>query len=360
MFDKIKLLVEHGADVNAADESGNTPLSLAAAAGDIRIVQYLLDKGAKSKVGTVSPLAAAAAAGHLDCVKFLIEQGVPVNIEYHGYTALQVANTRKHKEVADYLKSKGATTNDENAFRALEEAIRNNNFAEVKKLIEEERVNINKPVDDLPLLAQAWLYSASAEKRKDPLEIFSYLIHSGINVNSKSKRSGPVLYYIMCDVVGGLANLEAAYSSESVVPQEDKKRFQDITIRAFQLLLKAGADVDAKNDSKDGNGRTPLHVAAAPSNFPIEMLLKAGAKVNEKDNIGQTPLHVACTAGNFPAIKALVNAGADINIKDKEGRTPMETICQGLDNVRLSSKGKEQAEQLRRQIQDYFKNLNKT
>jgi hypothetical protein len=42
----VKLFVEGGADVNAADDYGITPLMVAANMGDTRIIQYLADKGA--------------------------------------------------------------------------------------------------------------------------------------------------------------------------------------------------------------------------------------------------------------------------------------------------------------------------
>ena len=42
----VKLLVELGEDVNAADSYGITPLMVAANLGDIEVVRYLIDKGA--------------------------------------------------------------------------------------------------------------------------------------------------------------------------------------------------------------------------------------------------------------------------------------------------------------------------
>ena len=42
----VKLFVERGADVNAADDYGITPLMVAGNMGDTKIIQYLVDKGA--------------------------------------------------------------------------------------------------------------------------------------------------------------------------------------------------------------------------------------------------------------------------------------------------------------------------
>jgi hypothetical protein len=45
-LDVIKLLVDLGADVNAADDYGITPLMAAANMGEVSIIQYLVDRGA--------------------------------------------------------------------------------------------------------------------------------------------------------------------------------------------------------------------------------------------------------------------------------------------------------------------------
>ena len=48
-LDKIKLLIEGGADINAGNESGITPIIAAKIGGRDDVVQMLLKKGAKDK-----------------------------------------------------------------------------------------------------------------------------------------------------------------------------------------------------------------------------------------------------------------------------------------------------------------------
>jgi ankyrin repeat protein len=89
------------------------------------------------------------------------------------------------------------------------------------------------------------------------------------------------------------------------------------------ILLEFGAE------TKDPNGGTLLHVAAAGGHLPmVEHLLKRGADVNARDNLGLTPLHEVaslCQPDEGPAIQPVVECliahGADVNLGDNDGRT---------------------------------------
>jgi ankyrin repeat protein len=48
----VEYLVDHGADVNAKNENGETPLHYAASNGHLPIVQYLVQHGANMNIGT--------------------------------------------------------------------------------------------------------------------------------------------------------------------------------------------------------------------------------------------------------------------------------------------------------------------
>lgn len=78
--DKVRLLVEKGADVNARSKQGRTPLLIASAYdGNLEVVQYLLEKGAdlskaRDKMNS-APLIQAAAANDTATVKMLLQKG---------------------------------------------------------------------------------------------------------------------------------------------------------------------------------------------------------------------------------------------------------------------------------------------
>ena len=121
-------------------------------------------------------------------------------------------------------------------------------------------------------------------------------------------------------LVKAAASVEAR-DAEFMFPLSRRGAWFNPSLAEVEVLLKAGADVNAKQD----DGWSPLHVAAAfnPSPAVLEVLLKAGADVNAKDKDGETPLHFAAALNPSTAVlEILLNAGADPRAIDSEGKTP--------------------------------------
>lgn len=74
-FETMKLLLEYGADVNVKSKQGGTALMAAALAGDLRMVQALLDKGADSHARlpetNQTAVTIAASYGHAEIARVL-------------------------------------------------------------------------------------------------------------------------------------------------------------------------------------------------------------------------------------------------------------------------------------------------
>jgi ankyrin repeat protein len=91
-------------------------------------------------------------------------------------------------------------------------------------------------------------------------------------------------------------------------------------IDMVKKYIEDGADVNAKND--DGN--TALMMASWNGHIEVvRFLLKNGADVNAKNNDDNTALQTASMNGRTETVAMLLNNGADVNMKDEEGTTAL-------------------------------------
>src|SRR5689334_23283956 len=90
------------------------------------------------------------------------------------------------------------------------------------------------------------------------------------------------------------------------------------TREMLELLLKAGADVNARN----GRGSTPLHWAVSDVG-KTRLLLEKGAAINSQTDSGRTPLYLAASQSDHDSVlRLLLDKGADPNLATLNGRTP--------------------------------------
>jgi len=82
----VQVLLQSGANANIADKDGSTPLCIAAANGDLEMVNILLQARAKTEVrkNVESPLWRALWKGHTDVVGVLIQAGAFVDGAMHS------------------------------------------------------------------------------------------------------------------------------------------------------------------------------------------------------------------------------------------------------------------------------------
>jgi len=106
-----ELLIDKGADVRAVDMSGNTPLHETTAVGHTAIVEWLITKradvNATANLGT--PLHSAAFNRQVNTVEILLAKGADTNVkDSRGRTPLVFANNEGHTEIVELLRKHGA------------------------------------------------------------------------------------------------------------------------------------------------------------------------------------------------------------------------------------------------------------
>ncbi|MCC6003775.1 MAG: ankyrin repeat domain-containing protein [Thermofilum sp.] len=139
---KVKELLSKGANVNARDERGHTPLHYAAMEGHAKVAKLLLERGAdvnaRDDMGW-TPLHHAAAGGHANVARLLLDHGADVNARNEdGWTPLHRAAFGGHVDVARLLLERGAdpSIRDEDGRTPLDIA-RELGSEEVVRVIEE-------------------------------------------------------------------------------------------------------------------------------------------------------------------------------------------------------------------------------
>src|SRR6266511_2256851 len=110
---KVRLLLSRGAAINAKQVEGRTPLYLAASLGNGRsILRLVLERGGDPSIATVNgqtPLMAAAVRGDVEGMRLLIDSKADVNVQNGaGETALMFAASNGNPKAVALLLDRGA------------------------------------------------------------------------------------------------------------------------------------------------------------------------------------------------------------------------------------------------------------
>jgi ankyrin repeat protein len=112
-IDVVKLLIDHGIDVNKKGGTRDAEaLTDAAFEGYIDIIKLLVENGAAIDVSTFArnPLFAAIYNNHFEVVKYLVDKGIDTKVTYaigdiEECDAYEYARQYGRTEIAEYLKA---------------------------------------------------------------------------------------------------------------------------------------------------------------------------------------------------------------------------------------------------------------
>lgn len=106
-FERVKAIVEAGADVSGKDSRGWFPLLKASSVGDVKIMAYLVEQGADVNATTSrhnTPLILAASRDHFEAVMWLVKKKAYVHQRNRsGQTARSAAVANGSEEIAALL-----------------------------------------------------------------------------------------------------------------------------------------------------------------------------------------------------------------------------------------------------------------
>jgi ankyrin repeat protein len=290
-------LIDCGANIEARNKKGLTPLLNAKAKGKDNIVQLLLSKGARHESIDAEGNTELHLTYSEDVAMALIDCGA--NIEARnkqGGTPLLTATAKGQDKIVRLLLRKGAKT---------------------------------EAIDDEGNTA---LHLATDE------DIALALIDCGANIEARNKQG---LAPLLNAKAKGRDNIVQLLLRKGANPESEGNTelhlatSHDIAV----ALIDGGADIDARNKQ----GRTPLLTAVMEGKERIVwLLLRKGAKTESMDYEGHRALQYSLEFNSSePIVWSLVDGGANIEARDKQGRTMLHiATAQGQKKIVLLLLGK--------------------
>jgi len=281
-------LLENGAEVDARDRWGRTPLAWAVGWGRENAAELLLAHEATIDFADdqgVTSLHWAAYYGNVGLVELLLSHGANVNAkDNRGFNPFYCAASGGHLDVAELLRNHGADVH----FRSND----------------------------------GWTALHAAAFRGH-LEVVEWLLENGAEVNATNSRCQTPLFWAASGNVGSTVEMfpkSNAGETENAEAGKEKASTRDGKLAVVRCLLARGADVNASDES----GVTPLYCAAYAGALEVTTLLLAGdAKVNARNKEGWTALCIAAKQGHGEVVKLFLDRGADASIRVKEIYTPL-------------------------------------
>ncbi|OXU28005.1 hypothetical protein TSAR_015849 [Trichomalopsis sarcophagae] len=330
----IELFLKHGADINAKSrQTGDTALHLVV--NRFRTNAYPTITLPTFHIGNDFINYESLDVPDMKLVKVLLEHGSDVNaVNRHGDTPLHLAvkHPTQFSEVLIRLFLKnGANVNLKERHTGntvLRCAVTNfkGNVNILEILLEHADVNAVNTVGETPLHLAA---KSTARCSVDMIELF---LKCGADVNFKARYSGnTALHFAVNNFQGKVCIVKIllehgdvnAVNRAGETPLHLAARNPKCSMELIKLLLQHGADVDKKRKSTHDSAFQLYINAHLPSSVDPTLLKLLLLGNDREDHNRMSPLHDACLFHRVDSVHELLRAGADPVAKDSFGHVPM-------------------------------------
>ena len=325
----IDLLLQHGANIEAVDEHGWTPLADAIENTSIPKSLLLLARGANANALArvpqwgVSVLQVAAENGQLDVVSALVARGANVNARARsGVMPLEAAIRGEQVAVVDFLLAHGADVEAATGDTILATRVACN-------------ANIKDPIRMLTMLLDHGMQLTNMPEQKrnvlqcavlaHSLDLEEFLLAHGVSADLRDVRGRTALFdatdaATIDPLLRRGADIEAVDSGHVTALAD--AIYQNEVSKSL-LLLARGANVNALVGNPQGK-RSVLSIAAAYGQLQVvSELVARGARINTSDRSGVMAINAAISGNQLAVAEFLLAHGADVNVKGENGWSPL-------------------------------------
>ncbi len=345
------LLLKAGAKVDSRDLKGDTLLHVAASLSFLKLMRLLVDYGADMDAkngGGFTPLDLAlpqsgAAAGLREDLRLYLRGKAPMSPALEsalvrkemlnkrhpsmGETPLQVACKVGDEETARMLLRHGSDVNARSVrgARPIDHVLRLSRSKEcVQLLVGDDRFQLG----DVDVAEVEGLLGAPLRLPHQKYYSYSYAAGPGGEDDVAEFDSSLADVALDSDEVYPVDGVDVDIIPDPAAVHEavERNNIEEL-LELLEVLTGGGAEVHVR----DGRGQFPLNVAAGKVNSleVMDELLSRGAEVNCRGVAGRTPLFAAAAAGRLENVEYLVGKGADAKLgEDSSGLTPLHLAAQ--------------------------------
>ena len=314
----------------------------------------------------------AAEQGNLDIVNALLDRGANIDpADYHGWTALKVADKFRYSKIKNTFKVAKATAE-------LMLAVKNGDLNKVNTLLADRRANVNaadkagktalmlavisKSSDVVNALLDREVNIDAADKtgmtalmlavEQGNLNMVKALLDRGANVDVTKiqgwtalmlavRRGDPNIVKALLDrgadiniIASDMTALQQAVQYDDQRPNP-KKKWRPAEQWSVSERLKRFSSpnpkyseiIDILSKRTKANDQLLKAIQVGGNLEEVKALLDQGANVNAADKTGTTALMLAAKQGNSDIVNTLLAKGANINATDNYGRTALKVAA---------------------------------